>query len=152
MKHIIIYTDGACKGNPGAGGWGAILSYQSTEKVISGSEKHTTNNRMEMMAVIQALLVLKERCKVDLYTDSKYVKDGCESWMHSWVKNNWLTASKQPVKNQDLWEKLYSLFQKHDINLFWVKGHSGHPMNERADELATQAIKDLLKGGIHYHA
>lgn len=144
MKFVTIYTDGACKGNPGPGGWGAILTCNNVETCISGSEDHTTNNRMEMMAVIKSLSVLKERCSIKLYTDSKYVKDGCESWMPNWIKNNWLTAAKQPVKNKDLWMDLHTLFQQHDIKLFWVKGHSGHPMNERVDKLAVHAIKDMF--------
>jgi ribonuclease HI len=144
MKHVTIYTDGACLGNPGPGGWGAILTYNDAENCISGSAEHTTNNRMEMMAVIQGLSALKERCSIELYTDSKYVKDGCETWMTNWIKNNWLTASKQPVKNQDLWMELHTLFQFHDIKLFWVKGHSGNIMNERVDKLAGQAIQDML--------
>lgn len=144
MKHVTIYTDGACLGNPGPGGWGAILTYQNAEHSISGYEEHTTNNRMEMMAVIKGLSALKERCDVKLYTDSKYVKDGCETWMPNWIKNNWLTSTKQPVKNQDLWIELHKVFQLHTIKLFWVKGHSGNIMNERVDKLAGDAIKHKL--------
>jgi ribonuclease HI len=144
-KHITLYTDGACKGNPGAGGWAAILIYQDAEKELSGAEVHTTNNRMELMGVIKGLSELKEPCDVDLYTDSIYVKDGCKQWMHKWVKNGWLTATKHPVKNQDLWMELYDLLHKHTVNLFWVKGHSGDPLNERADQLANEAILTLSK-------
>lgn len=144
MKNVTIYTDGACVGNPGPGGWGAILTFNDSENCISGSERHTTNNRMEMMAVIQGLSVLKERCTVKLYTDSKYVKDGCESWMPNWIKNNWLTANKKPVKNQDLWMELHSALQRHDVTLFWVKGHNGNTMNERVDKLAGLALKTML--------
>lgn len=144
MKHITIYTDGACKHNPGGpGGWGAILMYETSKKEIWGAEKSTTNNRMELMAVIQSLSLLTERCKVDLYTDSKYVKDGSSTWMNNWIKNNWTTADKKPVKNQDLWMTLHELLQKHDVTLHWVRGHAGDPMNERADKLATQAITEL---------
>lgn len=151
MKNVIIYTDGACKDNPGPGGWGAILNHEGTETILSGSTRDTTNNRMEMMAVIEGLSALKERTSVKLYTDSKYVKDGCESWMTNWIKNNWLTADKKPVKNQDLWMKLNHLLQQHDITLFWVKGHSGNPMNERVDALAGKALKDMLNGKRNPH-
>lgn len=145
MKHVTIYTDGACKNNPGGpGGWGAILMYETSKKEISGAEKSTTNNRMELMAVIQSLSLLTEKCTVDLYTDSKYVKDGSSTWMKNWIKNNWTTADKKPVKNQDLWMALHELLQKHDVTLHWVRGHAGNPMNERADKLATQAITQQL--------
>lgn len=144
MKNIILYTDGACKGNPGIGGWAAILSYKAAEKILMGAEEYTTNNRMELTAVIKGLSELKSPCLVDLYTDSQYVKNGCEQWMHQWARNQWKTSNKSPVKNQDLWLELYKLFNLHSINLFWVKGHSGNPMNERADMLANEAIVKLL--------
>lgn len=144
MKHVILYTDGACKGNPGVGGWAAILSYKAAEKTLMGAEEYTTNNRMELTAVIKGLSELKSPCLVDLYTDSQYVKNGCEQWMHQWAKNQWKTSDKSPVKNQDLWLELYKLFKLHSINLFWVKGHSGNPLNERADMLANEAILKLL--------
>lgn len=144
MKHVIIYTDGACKRNPGGpGGWGAILMYGATKREILGAEKSTTNNRMELMAVIQALSTLTEKCIVDLYTDSKYVKDGSSIWIQGWIKNNWLTADKKSVKNKDLWMQLNELLQKHDVTLHWVRGHAGDPLNERADQLATEAIKEV---------
>lgn len=118
--------------------------YETSKKEISGAEKSTTNNRMELMAVIQSLSLLTEKCTVDLYTDSKYVKDGSSTWMHNWIKNNWTTADKKPVKNQDLWMALHELLQKHEVTLHWVRGHAGDPMNERADKLATQAITQQL--------
>lgn len=139
-KTVEIYTDGACSGNPGPGGWGAILRYGGHEKEMSGGEPDTTNNRMEMMAVIQALEALKKPSKVDLYTDSKYVMQGVNEWIDGWKAKGWKTAAKKPVKNQDLWQRIDSLIQKHDVTFHWVKGHAGHPENERADELATSAI------------
>jgi ribonuclease HI len=145
MKHITLYTDGACRNNPGIGGWAAITIEDGVEKFISGAEDFTTNNRMEMMAVIQGLSQFPERCSIELYTDSKYVKDGCESWMHQWIKNDWRTAVGLPVKNRDLWLLIYDLFQQHDIKLFWVKGHTGDPLNEKADQLANKAISAHLK-------
>ncbi len=140
MKQITIYTDGACKGNPGPGGWGAILIHNAIQKQLSGAEKETTNNRMELTAVIQALSALKSPCKIDLFTDSKYVKDGSQTWIHGWIRNNWKSSNKSDVKNKDLWILLYEQLQKHTINFFWVKGHSGDPLNELADKLATNAI------------
>ncbi len=138
---VIIYTDGACSGNPGKGGWGAILRYGDKLKEISGSENETTNNRMELTAAIEALKCLKKSCDIELYTDSKYVMDGLNNWLEGWKANGWKTASKSPVKNKDLWELLDIEAKKHNINWFWVKGHSNHPENDRADELARTAIK-----------
>jgi ribonuclease HI len=140
-KKVEIYTDGACSGNPGPGGWGALLRYNGHEKELSGGIDDTTNNRMEMTAVIEALKALKKPCNIDLYTDSTYVKDGVEKWLEGWKKNNWRTSAKKPVKNQDLWESLDHEIQRHTIDWHWVKGHAGHPENERADTLATNAIK-----------
>ena len=138
---IEIYTDGACSGNPGPGGWGAILRWNGHEKELSGGEEETTNNRMEMMAVIKGLEALNDEKKpVTLYTDSKYVKQGIEEWLEGWKAKNWKTASKKPVKNQDLWEQIDSLISRFDITLVWVKGHSGHEFNERVDKLAVAAI------------
>lgn len=136
LKHIEIYTDGACSGNPGPGGWGAILRYGETEKELFGGEAETTNNRMEMMAVIKALKALKTRCRVDLYTDSTYVQKGVSEWMAGWKAKNW----PKKIKNQDLWKQIDSLTAQHDIVFHWVKGHAGHPENERADELARRGI------------
>lgn len=144
-KHVIIFTDGACRGNPGPGGWGALLRYKDIEKRINGAVHNTTNNRMELTAVIQALLYLKESCLIDLTTDSTYVKDGITKWLPQWQKRNWLTADKKPVKNIDLWQNLAELVKKHDINWHWVKGHSGHKENEIVDNLANLALDDLLK-------
>ena len=141
LKFIEIYTDGACKGNPGLGGWGAILIYHDHKKEICGSEKDTTNNIMELTAVIKALDLLKEECHVILTTDSNYVKDGITDWINNWKSNGWQTANKKPVKNQDLWEKLDLLSSKHFIEWKWVKGHSGNPGNELADQLANEAIE-----------
>ncbi|MCK5284918.1 MAG: ribonuclease HI [Alphaproteobacteria bacterium] len=139
-KIIEIYTDGACSGNPGAGGWGALLHWNGHEKELSGGEIETTNNRMEMMAVIKALETLKKTSCVKIYTDSKYVLQGATEWLEGWKARGWKTAGKKPVKNQDLWQRIDSLVQIHDVKFYWVKGHNGHPENERADALATGAI------------
>lgn len=141
--HVIIYTDGACKGNPGPGGWGAILSYKGVVKEIYGGDPDTTNNRMELMAAIQALEALTKPCSVQLNTDSKYVMQGITEWMSNWKKRGWKTAAKTPVKNEDLWRRLDAAIQRHTIEWFWVKGHSGHKENDRADELANLGIGSL---------
>ena len=140
---INIWTDGACSGNPGPGGWGALIKYNNSTKEISGSEKNTTNNRMEMLAVIKALKYIDTKSHINLYTDSKYVKEGITNWIISWKKNNWKNSQKKDVKNKDLWVELDSLSLKHNINWNWVKGHSGNIENDIADKLATEAIKDL---------
>ncbi len=140
LKKVSIYTDGACSGNPGAGGWGAVLLFAGKEKRISGSAPDTTNNRMEMMAVIEALKSLKERCAVHIFTDSKYVMDGINEWIIGWKKRGWKTAAKKPVKNEDLWRELDALVTEHDMDWTWVKGHAGDKYNEIADELATGAV------------
>ena len=145
--HVIVHTDGACSGNPGPGGWGAILTYGEHEKQLSGGEPHTTNNRMELMAAIAALEALKRPSTVELHTDSKYVHDGISKWIHGWKRNGWRNAEKKPVKNQDLWQRLDLAMQRHEVHWRWVKGHAGHDMNERADALARQAIKDLRAKG-----
>ncbi len=138
MKEIKIYTDGACSGNPGPGGWGAVLEYGEHKKELSGGEKETTNNKMELTAVIKALEALKEPCKVTLTTDSKYVCDSVtKGWVYSWQKNNWRKADKKPALNIDLWEQLLPLLQTHQVEFVWVKGHAGHPQNERCDALAV---------------
>ena len=143
MKKITIFTDGACSGNPGPGGWGAVLIYNDKVKKISGAEKDTTNNRMELMATIEALKALKTSCVVDLFTDSRYVKDGITKWLINWEKNSWLNSQKKPVKNKDLWQQLNLEVQKHKVNWYWVKGHSGHEQNDIADSLAVNAITKL---------
>mgnify|MGYP006190006751 CR=1 FL=1 len=140
MKNVKIYTDGACKGNPGKGGWGAVLQYGDTEKEISGYQPKTTNNIMELSAAVEALKLLKEPCNIILTTDSTYVKNGISSWIFNWKKNGWKTSAKKPVKNKELWQELDQLAQNHTIQWEWVKGHSGHPENERCDELANEAI------------
>jgi len=140
---VDIFTDGACSGNPGPGGWGAILRYNEVEKELSGGAPETTNNRMEMMAAIAALEALKRPARVRLHTDSTYLKDGITKWIHAWKARGWKTASKKPVKNQDLWQRLEAAIEPHDVTWFWVKGHAGHPENERADELARAAIGAL---------
>lgn len=141
---IEIFTDGACRGNPGPGGWGALLRYKDTQKEINGAEKHTTNNRMELLAAIKALESLTRPCEVCLTTDSQYVRKGILEWMDNWKKKNWITSTKKPVKNKDLWQQLDQLNQLHTIDWQWIKGHSGHPENERADQLANEAIdRDL---------
>ncbi len=147
MKNVIIYTDGACRGNPGPGGWGAILLYGDKEKELFGGEPETTNNRMELMAAIVALETLNAPCQVVLITDSKYVMDGITQWMANWKKRGWKTASKQPVKNVDLWQRLDAAVQRHEIDWQWVKGHSGHPGNERADALANRGIDEMKQQG-----
>ncbi len=141
-KHVRIYTDGACKGNPGPGGWGAVLKYGSHIREIKGYSRHTTNNIMELTAVIEALGTLKESCRVTVTTDSTYVKNGITSWIAKWKKNGWKTAARKPVKNQQLWQKLDNAVQRHTLQWHWVKGHSGHPENERADSLANEAIQN----------
>jgi len=139
-SHVEIFTDGACRGNPGPGGWGALLRYGGKEKTLRGGERLTTNNRMELMAAISALEELKRPCKVELTTDSKYVMQGITEWLANWKKRNWKTAARQPVKNVDLWQRLDAATQRHEINWQWVKGHKGHPENERADELARAGM------------
>ncbi len=140
---VYIYTDGACRGNPGPGGWGALIRFQDTEKEFFGGENNTTNNRMEMMASIQALSQLSRPCEVILTTDSQYVRKGITEWIINWKKRGWKTANKKPVKNSDLWKQLDELVQKHEVTWHWVKGHSGHAENERADELANKGIDSL---------
>jgi len=143
MKNVTIYTDGACSGNPGPGGYGAVLIYGNHRKEISGSDPATTNNRMEMLGVIKGLEMLKEPCKVDLFSDSKYVIDGIEKgWANRWRKNNWMRGKNAPAKNPDLWQEILSLLEIHEVAFHWVKGHAGHPENERCDELAREAIGD----------
>ncbi|MEO3998450.1 ribonuclease HI [Mesorhizobium sp. CAU 1732] len=145
MKSIEVFTDGACSGNPGPGGWGAILRFTGKTKELSGGEADTTNNRMELMAAISALNALKEPCAVDLYTDSKYVMDGISGWIEGWKRNGWKTAAKQPVKNVELWQALDEARKRHKVTWHWVKGHAGHEENERADELARLAMAPFKK-------
>jgi ribonuclease HI len=146
-RKVVIYTDGACSGNPGPGGWGAILTFGDHEKEISGSEPHTTNNRMELMAAIAALETLKRPCKVELHTDSEYLQKGISAWIEKWKRNGWRTADRKPVKNADLWRRLDAALQRHEVDWRWVRGHVGHPMNERADQLARAAIGKARAGG-----
>ena len=146
-RAVEIFTDGACRGNPGPGGWGALLRYDGAERELSGAAPETTNNRMELMAAIMALQTLKRPCQVRLTTDSSYVKDGIMEWIAAWKRKGWRTAAKKPVKNQDLWERLDALADRHKIEWRWVKGHSGHAENERVDALANKAIDQLLAGG-----
>jgi len=141
---VVIHTDGACRGNPGPGGWGAILQSNGKTKEISGGDLATTNNRMELMAAIQALEALTKPCKVELHTDSQYVKNGVTTWIHGWKARGWKTADKSPVKNEDLWKRLDLARSRHDVDWRWVKGHAGHVLNERADELARQGMKREL--------
>jgi ribonuclease HI len=143
-SEVIIYTDGACRGNPGPGGWGAVLAYGTKKKELSGSERETTNNRMELLAAIQALESLTRACKVSLYTDSQYLRKGILEWMDNWKKRGWKTAARKPVKNQDLWIRLDRTIKRHDIDWHWVKGHSGIAGNEHADNLANMAIDQML--------
>ncbi|WP_306003739.1 ribonuclease HI [Brevundimonas sp. C43] len=142
--HVIIHTDGACKGNPGPGGWGAVLQAGGGhEKELWGGEANTTNNRMELMAAIMALEALKRPCKVELHTDSKYVMQGITEWMRGWKARGWLTADKKPVKNAELWKRLDAARLRHDVKWRWVKGHAGHELNERADQLANRGVAEL---------
>ena len=141
MTRVDVYTDGACSGNPGPGGWGAILTSGGNEREISGGEANTTNNRMELMAAIMALEAMKRPVEVHLHTDSTYVRDGITKWIHGWKKNGWRTAAKKPVKNADLWQRLEEAAARHTVEWHWVKGHAGHPQNERADELARGGLE-----------
>lgn len=144
MEKVVIYTDGACSGNPGPGGWGALLMYKGNKKEISGGKKDTTNNVMELTAVIEGLKLLKFPCEVDLYSDSAYVVNAfLQGWIYNWIKNNWKTAGKEPVKNKEIWQELYSLTKVHKVNFIKVKGHSDNEFNNRCDELARNAIKQL---------
>ena len=140
--HVTIFTDGACSGNPGPGGWGAILRFGSVEKELKGGENPSTNNRMELMAAISALEALKRPAVVDLTTDSQYVRQGITAWIHNWKRNGWKTADKKPVKNADLWQRLDAALKPHDIRWHWIKGHAGHPENERADQLARDGLAE----------
>jgi len=142
---VVIYTDGACKGNPGPGGWGALLRWGGHEKELFGGERLTTNNRMELTAVIEALSALKSRCEVALYTDSEYVRNGITTWIHGWKQRGWRTADKKPVKNVELWQRLETLAAQHDVSWHWVRGHDGNPDNERADQLANRGVDSILR-------
>ncbi|MCC6886972.1 MAG: ribonuclease HI [Hyphomicrobiales bacterium] len=146
--HVIIHTDGACSGNPGPGGWGAILTFGDHVKEMKGGEPHTTNTRMELMGAIMALEALKRPCRVDLHTDSQYLRDGIMSWIKKWKSNGWRTAEKKPVKNVDLWQRLDASLAQHRVTWHWVKGHAGHAGNERADELAREGIAAIRAGAI----
>ena len=145
--HVVIHTDGACSGNPGPGGWGAILAFGDRRRELKGGEPHTTNNRMELMAAIAALEALKRPCLVDLHTDSQYLRDGITKWLPAWKARGWRTADKKPVKNQDLWERLEKALATHTIDWRWVKGHAGHAENERADQLARDGLAENRKRG-----
>jgi len=142
-KIVEIFTDGACSGNPGPGGWGAILRYGGVEREMNGGEPQTTNNRMELMAAIMAIEAVKRPCEIHLHTDSEYLRQGITTWIHSWKARNWRTADKKPVKNVDLWQRLEAAIETHDVHWHWVKGHSGHKENDRADELARLAIRQM---------
>jgi len=144
MKEVIIYTDGACRGNPGPGGWGALIKFDAAEKEIFGGQNNTTNNQMELSAAIEGLSILKEPCDVHLFTDSKYVMDGITQWIQNWKKNNWKTSAKKEVKNKELWQQLDRLMSYHQVQWHWVKGHSGDPGNETADLLANKGIDSIL--------
>ena len=143
MKQVIIYTDGACRGNPGPGGWGALIRFDSVEKEIFGGQANTTNNQMELSAAIEGLSILTEPCNVEIFTDSKYVMDGITQWIQNWKKNNWRTAAKKDVKNKELWQKLDQLISQHQVQWHWVKGHSGDAGNETADLLANKGIDSI---------
>ena len=143
MRSVQAYTDGACSGNPGPGGWGVVLQFGDHERELMGGENDTTNNRMELTAAIEALKAVKEPCRIALTTDSTYVKDGITKWLSNWKRNGWKTAAKKPVKNQDLWQQLEHHAAQHSVEWLWVKGHSGHPENERADTLANEGMSTL---------
>jgi ribonuclease HI len=145
--HVVVHTDGACSGNPGPGGWGAILSFGDREKEIKGGEANTTNNRMELMGAFAALDALKRPCRVDLHTDSQYLRNGIMTWINNWKRNGWRTSDKKPVKNVDLWHRLDGALKPHDVRWHWVRGHAGHAMNERADVLAREAIAEIRDAG-----
>lgn len=145
MQEVEIFTDGACKGNPGPGGWGVVLRYQGQTKTLKGAEPDTTNNRMELTAALEGLKALKRACQVTLTTDSEYVRKGITEWIHGWKKKGWRTASKQPVKNADLWQALDEAASQHQVQWRWVKGHSGHPENELCDQLANEAIEEMMR-------
>jgi ribonuclease HI len=147
-KIVEIFTDGACSGNPGPGGWGAVLRYGEVEKEMNGGEPATTNNRMELMAAIMAIEAVKRPCEIHLHTDSEYLRQGITTWIHSWKARGWKTADKKPVKNVDLWQRLETAIETHDVHWHWVKGHSGHIENERADELARLAIRQMRDASI----
>lgn len=147
MKKIVVYTDGACRGNPGPGGWGVLLRYDKHEKELYGAEADTTNNRMELMAAIKAIEAVTECCVIELWTDSQYVQKGITEWLPNWKARNWRTANRKPVKNADLWQHLEQVVESHQVSWHWVRGHSGHPDNERADELANRAIDEFQDGG-----
>jgi ribonuclease HI len=146
-QHVVVHTDGACSGNPGPGGWGAILQWGDHTKELKGGEPHTTNNRMELMAAIMALESLKRPCAVELHTDSEYLRQGITSWIHNWKRNGWKTADRKPVKNVDLWQRLDEALAQQKVQWHWVRGHAGHDLNERADELARSAIAEIKARG-----
>ncbi len=146
-RRVVAYTDGACSGNPGPGGWGCILSWDEHVREMSGGEPLTTNNRMELMAAITALETLKRPCDVDIFTDSTYVRDGVMGWIHGWKRNGWMTSAKKPVKNVELWKRLDEATGRHNVEWHWVKGHAGHDLNERADELAREGMAPFKRGG-----
>ena len=145
-RSVVVHTDGACSGNPGPGGWGAILHWNDHEKQLKGGEPLTTNNRMELMAAISALEALKHPCSVDIHTDSQYLRNGIMTWINAWKRNGWRTASKEPVKNVDLWKRLDAALASHTVRWHWVRGHSGHDLNEQADQLAREAIAEIRAG------
>jgi ribonuclease HI len=147
LPHVVIHTDGACSGNPGPGGFGAILAFGEREKEIKGGEANTTNNRMELMAAIAAFEMLKRPCRVDVHTDSQYLRNGVMSWLANWKKNGWRTSDKKPVKNVDLWKRLEAALAPHQVCWHWLRGHAGHVLNERADALAREAIAEIRGGG-----
>lgn len=152
MKRVEIHSDGACRGNPGPGGWGALLAWGDEQKTLRGSEALTTNNRMELLAAIESLNSLKRTCVVDLYTDSEYLRRGITEWLANWKRNGWKTSARKPVKNVDLWQRLEEAVERHEIHWHWVKGHSGNPGNERADELANIAIDEMLAAAKQGHS